>query len=325
MPAVARKNEHPASRQRKPSGRRPGARSANPYTPAKLDAARGLGVAPTVAVSAAALVVAAGLLVALFSGHRLQSMADGAFTGMGLAVADVHVQGASAASRDAVLAAAGASKGDSILTLDLGAMRQRVERVGWVEDAKVIRLLPDTVVIAVVERVPVAVWQHQGKVGLIDAKGQPIAGADPGAFSNLPLVVGAGANEGVEDVLPLLAARPKLLNHTEALVRVDRRRWDLRLKDGGLIQLPALDVDAALIQLDQLDQRAHVLSLGFAKIDLRDPEMIAVRPRGSHSEYHAMLQGSVPPAVQAAVPVVAQPAPTPVASAEAAERGPEVL
>jgi cell division protein FtsQ len=318
MPAVARKTSKPASRQQQTSGRRAAHRPSTPYTPAKLDAARGLGVAPAVAVSAAALVVAAGLVVALFSGDRLQAMVDGAFAGLGLEVAEVHVQGASPASRDAVLMAAGAHKGDSILTLDLDAMRRRVEHVGWVEDAKVIRLLPDTLVIAVSERQPVAVWQHQGKIGLIDAKGELIKGADPGAFSQLPLVVGEGANEGVEEVLPLLAARPKLLNHTEALVRVDRRRWDLRLKDGGLIQLPALDLDAALIQLDQLDQRARVLALGFAKIDLRDPEMIAVRPRDSQSDYHALLQSS-PYAAQAAAPVQS------VASPEAAERGPAVL
>jgi methyl-accepting chemotaxis protein len=65
----------------------------------------------------------------------------------------------------------------------------------------------------------------------------------------------------------------------EALVRVDDRRWDLRLKDGSLIQLPAIDEESALIQLDQLDQRQRILDLGFARIDLRDPEMVAVRPR----------------------------------------------
>jgi cell division protein FtsQ len=62
-------------------------------------------------------------------------------------------------------------------------------------------------------------------------------------------------------------------------VRVDDRRWDIRLNDGGLIQLPASHEDSALIQLDQLDQKARILELGFARIDLRDPEMVAVRPR----------------------------------------------
>ena len=62
---------------------------------------------------------------------------------------------------------------------------------------------------------------------------------------------------------------------------MDARRWDLRLKDGGIIQLPATGEDAALIQLDLLDRRARLLELGFARIDLRDPEMVTVRPRGA--------------------------------------------
>jgi len=59
---------------------------------------------------------------------------------------------------------------------------------------------------------------------------------------------------------------------------VDQRRWDLRLKDGGLIQLPAGQPEAALIRLDALDQRERLLDLGFARVDLRTPETVAVRP-----------------------------------------------
>ena len=55
-------------------------------------------------------------------------------------------------------------------------------------------------------------------------------------------------------------------------MRVDDRRWDLRLKDGALIQLPAVGEEAALIQLEQLDQRSRILELGFERIDLRDPD-----------------------------------------------------
>jgi len=62
---------------------------------------------------------------------------------------------------------------------------------------------------------------------------------------------------------------------------VDDRRWDLRLRDGSIIQLPATDEQAALIRLDELDQKTRVLDLGFSRIDLRDPEMVAVRPRAA--------------------------------------------
>ncbi len=71
------------------------------------------------------------------------------------------------------------------------------------------------------------------------------------------------------------------MQRLEALVRVDDRRWDLRLKDGGLIQLPAEGEDSALIRLDEMDQKARILDLGFSRIDLRDPETVAVRPNES--------------------------------------------
>ena len=50
---------------------------------------------------------------------------------------------------------------------------------------------------------------------------------------------------------------------------------------GAIVQLPASDEEAALIRLDQLDQQSRILDLGFSRIDLRDPEMVAVRPRQS--------------------------------------------
>jgi hypothetical protein len=73
------------------------------------------------------------------------------------------------------------------------------------------------------------------------------------------------------------------------------------LKDGSLIQLPAQNEDAALIQLDQLDQKNRLLDLGFQRVDLRDPEMISVRPRDATAQEGAMPQTAPPP-----------PAPTPV-------------
>lgn len=289
MPAVAR-TEPRASR--KPSPQAPArnrSRTPSPaptYTPAKLEAARGVGLAPKAALIGAAVVAAVvvgGLLAtdgraAVFQRGWERTVGGGA-SALGFGVKSLHVQGASPHTKAAVLAAAGVEEGDSLLGLDLDGVRRRVEGVGWVKEARVVRLLPDTLVVAVVERRPMAVWQSQGRVRIVDEQGRVIPGADASAFPKLPLVVGQGAGEAAGEVLPLLHARPRLMERVEALVRVDRRRWDLRLDDGALIQLPALDEHAALMRLDQLDGRSRVLSLGFAKIDLRDPEMIAVRPR----------------------------------------------
>ena len=43
---------------------------------------------------------------------------------------------------------------------------------------------------------------------------------------------------------------------------------------------PAVDEEQALMRLEQLDLRSRILELGFERIDLRNPDVVAVRPRG---------------------------------------------
>jgi cell division protein FtsQ len=163
--------------------------------------------------------------------------------------------------------------------MDLDAIRRRIESVGWVHDVRVVRLLPDTLMIQVVERRQLAVWQAGGRRQVIDVRGAPIPEADPARFPGLPLVVGAGANAAAADLLLELSRRPEVMSQVDALVRVDQRRWDLRLKSGGVIQLPAEGEAAALRRLDGLDRASGMMRIGFERLDLRDPTVVAVRPR----------------------------------------------
>jgi cell division protein FtsQ len=203
---------------------------------------------------------------------------DGVAAGMGLKLERVFIEGESPEATAAIQRAVQLSADQPMTSIDLEAVRERVEAIGWVKSARVVRLLPDTLIVHVIEHDRLAVWQAGGRNVVIDSHGAVIAGADAGRYPNLPLVVGKGAEQAAAEVLPLIAQRPRLASRVEALVRVDERRWDLRLKDGSLIQLPASNQEAALIQLDALDQRERLLELGFARIDLRTPEEVAVRP-----------------------------------------------
>jgi cell division protein FtsQ len=250
-----------------------------------LHAAKGVGLPPKAAMATAGALLVLGVVVSLATGHRaqmlLQSMQRGAASVMadaGFRLNTVHIQGATAMARNDILRAADIDKGAPMLGLDLDALRARVQSVGWVQEVTVVRLLPDTLVVAVKQRRPVAVWQHAGRTAMIDDAGRIIEEADPSRFPGLPLVVGAGADKAATNILNELSQRPPLMSRIEALVRVDDRRWDLRLKDGALIQLPAIDEEAALIRLDQLEQKQGILDLGLARIDLRNAEFLAVRP-----------------------------------------------
>jgi cell division protein FtsQ len=237
------------------------------------------------------LIAAAGVLtlamgVTLATGHRGERLAaamgrglDARLAQAGFRLKKVHVEGASPMATADVIKAAGVFADQPLIGLDLNQVRQRVESVGWVKQVRVVRLLPDTLVFSVQERRRLAVWQHAGRTMVIDDHGEVINEADPARFTALPLVVGAGAAAAAPAILPILAQRPKLMARTDALIRVDDRRWDLRLRDGGLIQLPATGEEDALMRLEQLDLRSHILAVGFDRIDLRNPELTAVRPR----------------------------------------------
>jgi len=290
MPAGVRGGSRKPTRPRAEAPASPKGRSAarNAAPPAgKLQAARnGVGVSPRLALTVAGGALVVALVATLATGHRLERLGDALMRGVDIQFADmgfklkaVHIEGASPMATADIMNATALYLDQPTLGLDLDDLRARVESVGWVKSAKVVRKLPDTVSIIVEERPALAVWQHSGSMRVIDGEGRIIREADAARFPQLPLVVGQGADQAAGAILPAVNSRPRLRDRLEALVRVDDRRWDLRLKDGSLIQLPAIDEESALIQLDQLDQRQRILDLGFARIDLRDPEMVAVRPR----------------------------------------------
>jgi len=254
----------------------------------KLRAAHRVGLPPRLALFAAILALALSAVVVLATGGRAQALvglAQGAvdtrFANLGLRVGEIHLQGASPRAQREILAAAALTPGVPILGVDLADVRARVERVGWVEHARVIRLLPDTIVIAVDQRPLMAVWEHAGRAVVVATGGTVVTKVNPGHFSTLPLIVGDGANLAASSIIPMVQTRPRLAARLDALVRVDSRRWNLRLKDGAIIMLPATGEAAALARLDQLDGMSKILELGFARIDLRDPDMVVVRPRNA--------------------------------------------
>lgn len=256
----------------------------------KLAAAREAGLPAGIASFAFCLAAALLVVVLLATGGRGEALSGYAraaarsdLATIGFRVDNIHLQGASPIAQKQIIAAANLHTGTPILDVDLAAMRGRVRQVPWVADARVIRLLPDTLVIAVVQRPLMAVWQHDGKMVLVADNGALAPDVSPAKFQTLPLIVGDDANLAAAEILPMVMSRPKLVQHLNAVVRVDDRRWNLNLKDGGVILLPAEDEAGALARLDSLDRTAKILDLGFERIDLRDPEMVLVRPRPAAS------------------------------------------
>ncbi|TQN43413.1 cell division protein FtsQ [Blastococcus colisei] len=111
------------------------------------------------ALQAAVALVAVGVLAWLL------------LAGPVLAVRDVHVDGLVTLPADQVQEVAGIGDGTPLLRVDVEAAEVRVARLPQVAEVEVTRNWPDSVVITVVERVPVAVVGEPGRRSLVDAEG----------------------------------------------------------------------------------------------------------------------------------------------------------
>jgi cell division protein FtsQ len=233
----------------------------------------------------AATMVIGLMAVVLMTNHRGEALgntivqfADDRAAALGINLQNVRLVGVSPQAADDVKKALPFHRGDALAFMDLGAIQKAVENVGWVRSATVRRQFPGSLIVTVVERPRLAVWQYHGQDTVIDDQGQVIPEARADRFPDLTLVVGEGANEAATDILELMRSRPQLLQKTYALQRVDTRRWNILLKNGAVIKLPALDQDQAFSRLDALIAQRRVLDQGFAEIDLLDPKALVVVP-----------------------------------------------
>jgi cell division protein FtsQ len=205
---------------------------------------------------------------------------------------------------------AGTAKAPQAL-VDAGAIRNQLLRIGWVQDARVLRRLPDTLVIDIVERKPAALWQSAGRLALIDADGIVLGRVPIDRMPDLPLVIGPGANQQERQLGRLLAAVPTLKPQLASATWVGGRRWDLNFSSGETVALPE-GHSAALAALDKfakLDKTSGLLGRGIVRFDLRVPDKMIVRlPRAPGEPIAAPAPPPPPPAAEA--PPVAVPAPT---------------
>jgi cell division protein FtsQ len=249
----------------------------------------------------AVLAAIAGAVALLFAIHVPQILGTylGEATGRaGFAVKRVEPRGLHRMDPMVVYAAAFDQTSVAMPLVDLDAIRQKLLGYGWVEDARVSRRLPDTLVIDIVERTPAAVWQNQGRLTLIDRTGRPLAPVRLEAMPDLPLVIGPDANRQFGGLAQLIAAAPQLKPLMAGASWVGGRRWDVRFQSGETLALPegTAQAERALVKFQRIDAAAGLLGQGYVRFDMRLPGPIVMRV----SDEPGRVVGAEPPAATAA-------------------------
>jgi len=230
-----------------------GTAPVTPLRPRRRRSRRALSPRRRLLTVLAAVLVVAGALTWVVLGSPL------------LAVHAVQVDGESGLSEQQVVQVAGIAEGTPLMRVDTAAAAARVRQLPQVASAEVTRGWPDTVVITLAERVPVAVVSADGTQRLVDAGGvvfDTITGDAPAGVVPLEVSTPGPDDAATTAALGALTALPR---HVRAEVTgVSARTADdvtLSLTDGrsvlwGSAADTARKADVLDALLDQLEDGA---------------------------------------------------------------------
>jgi cell division protein FtsQ len=244
----------------------------------ELPIPRGTGL-----VASVLIILASVAYGAVRGGHvpelvdQFKTLRDVAGNAAGFRITGIALSGNKHMSREEILAIAGVSGNSSLLFIDVADARLKLKTNPWIADATVQKLYPDRLQITVTEREAFALWQKDGRVGVIASDGTVLEPYVSRRFTGLPLFVGAGAEREARDFVALIDRYPAIRDNLRASVLVAERRWNLRLKNGIEIRLPEAQVARALDQLTALDRDDKLLSKDISVVDLRFDDRVTVR------------------------------------------------
>ena len=208
------------------------------------------------------------------AGIRGTEAAQVAGATLGLRIEEFSISGRRYTREFDIVAAVGAYYGDPILGIDPLDAKVRIEGLPWVQSAEVERILPKTISVTVVERVPLAIWQNDAQHQIIDTEGAVIPDQQA---STVPRRTARGFRPWRTggcidpDQCPDRSAQ-------RAAVRGRRRigaapvdgtcssRW------GSRYSCLAQDTELALRQLSEADLKYGLFDRDIVNIDLRIPQ-----------------------------------------------------
>lgn len=221
----------------------------------------------------ASALLAAGIVVADLAGDRipllrlavlqpLSRVAEAA----GFTLHQVSLSGLRFTADTDIYEALDLPSAGTLLAFDSRGARTRIEALPWVAHARIERIFPDSLVVRVVERQPLAVWRNGTRHYVIDKHGRRLAPVAADAMPGLPRIAGPGAEITAARLFARLAGHPALMQRLLLAERRGEHSWTLHLARGVTFHLPPGD------EAEALARAATLVSAGLAErgeIDLR--------------------------------------------------------
>jgi cell division protein FtsQ len=197
----------------------------------------------------------------------------------------VYLEGQKNTATEALLEVMDVKIGMPLFLVPIQRIRRELEELPWVRYAEVERQYPSTLTVRIVERVPVALWQVDNQLRLIDSEASVIKISDLSEFSDYLILVGSDIPSHLPHVLELLESEPDLKPLVSSFVRVSSRRWDILLRNGIRIHLPENDSQKMWHYLAQLHNEKRILvDRDIQSINLKIPDRLFIERKSGKKQ-----------------------------------------
>ena len=190
----------------------------------------------------------------------------------GFVLKQVMIEGQEYTPSEDISQAINANENKPLFAININDIKTRLEDNPWVKAVLVERRMPNTIYIALLERRPIAIWQFQQQLYLIDEEGNRISKDNIEKFKQLPHVVGVDANIYAKSLIEDLSQFPDIANRVVSAVRYGGRRWNLNLEQNITVKMPENGFSKAYEYLNNLNIKGKLFGHNYKIIDLRDPQ-----------------------------------------------------
>ena len=189
---------------------------------------------------------------------------------------EVWVTGLNNELKENVIIAINHDIGDSINSINLNKIKERIDKLYWVKYSKVIIYPHGIMEILIDEHIPFAIYNDTENYFLVNKNGYKFLKIKENQYSNLFKISGEESLQSISDLKNLIYFINSTSLDLDEAVRIDTRRWDLFFNDDTHIKLPAENSLQVLKKFINFDYNSLEFN-NIRFIDLRIPNRIIIK------------------------------------------------
>ena len=189
----------------------------------------------------------------------------------------IKIKGANQALVNEIRSLTGLDLPISSYNVNLHELQSKIKLMNAVKNVD-LYIAENIIYIQVQPREPAIYWLNTNGLELLDPDGVSMGIVESGRPNlDLPLIAGAGASIAIDEAFFIYSISNSFSDEILGLVRIGERRWDIILKNGRKIMLPADELTKVYKNLIMENKVKKLLSVNFSLLDLRNPNRMMIR------------------------------------------------